>query len=149
MATIQLPTEFKGFLSSLNSKGVEYLVVGGFAVALHGHPRTTAALDIWIATSPENVLRVRNTLAEFGFPEDQVAVAPLHLPDRVIRMGHPPLRIQLLTSISGAQFESCYGRRDRRIVEGVEITFISRLDLLANKRAAGRAQDLADIEELQ
>ena len=148
MATIRLPTDFKKFLRLLNSGGVEYLVVGGYAVALHGHPRSTGDLDIWIATTPNNVARVRRALTEFGFSEELAASAPLHIGGKVIRMGRPPLRIELLTSVSGVAFDASYRRRAAQIVDDVEVAFISRADLLANKRAAGRTQDLADLEAL-
>ncbi len=148
MATIRLPTNFKEFLKLLNSAGVEYLVVGGYAVAFHGHPRSTGDMDIWIATTPGNVPRVRRALTEFGFSEEQAASAPLHIGGKVIRMGRPPLRIELLTSVSGLDFEVCYQRRASQIVDDIKVAFISRDDLLANKRAAGRTQDLADIEAL-
>ena len=148
MATIRLPTDFKKFLKLLNSGGVEYLVVGGYAVAFHGHPRATGDLDIWIARSPENVARVRRALTAFGFSDELVASAPLHMEGKVIRMGRPPLRIELLTSVSGVVFEACYGRREAQVVDEAEVAFISRADLLANKRAAGRSQDLADLEAL-
>lgn len=148
MATIRLPTDFKEFLRLLNSVGVEYIVVGGYAVAFHGHPRSTGDLDIWIATSPENVARVRRALTDFGFSAELVASAPLHIGGKVIRMGRPPLRIELLTSVSGVAFDACYHRREAAVVDDVEVAFISRADLLANKRAAGRTQDLADLEAL-
>ena len=148
MATIRLPTEFKEFLKLLNSVGVDYLVVGGYAVAFHGHPRATGDLDLWIATSPENVARVRRALGEFGFSKELVASAPLDVAGKVIRMGNPPLRIELLTSVSGVDFDACHRRRETQIVDAVEIAFISLADLRANKRAAGRAQDIADLEEL-
>jgi predicted nucleotidyltransferase len=148
MATIRLPTEFREFLKLLNSGGVEYLVVGGYAVAFHGHPRATGDLDLWIATSPDNVARVRRALGEFGFSKELVASAPLDVAGKVIRMGRPPLRIELLTSVSGVDFDACHRRRQTQIVDAVEIAFISLADLRANKRAAGRPQDIADLEEL-
>lgn len=131
-----------------HSNGVEYLVVGGYAVAFHGHPRSTGELDLWIATTPGNVLRVRRALTAFGFSEELATSAPLHIEDRVIRMGRPPVRIELLTSVSGVAFDACYRRRETHVVDDVEIAFISRTDLLANKGAAGRTQDLADLEAL-
>ncbi|MBI1824799.1 MAG: nucleotidyltransferase [Planctomycetes bacterium] len=149
MATIQLPTEFKEFLSLLNSNGVNYLVVGGYAVALHGHPRTTGDLDVWIAISPDNITRVKQVLTGFGFSKQAVDSAPLHLEGQVIRMGMPPLRIELLTGISGVVFNQCYERRKIEIIDNIEIPVISREDLIANKRAAGRPQDIADARELQ
>jgi hypothetical protein len=132
----------------LNSGGVKYLIVGGYAVAFHGHPRATGDLDIWVAISPQNAARVRQVLIDFGFPESPVASAPLHLEGQVIRMGRPPLRIELLTSVSGVVFDECYPRRETQTIDGVEVPFLSRPDLLTNKRAAGRAQDAADLDRL-
>ena len=148
MAMIRLPTEFKEFLRLLNSAAVDYLVVGGYAVAFHGHPRATGDFDIWIATRPENVTRIRRVLAEFGFPKDLVASAPLDVAGKVIRMGNPPLRIELLTSVTGVDFGACHRRREMQVVDSTEVAFISLPDLLANKRATGRTKDIADIEEL-
>jgi len=148
MATIQLPTEFREFLRLMNSRGVDYLVVGGYAVAHYGHPRTTGDLDVWVAVSPENADRVRLVLLDFGFTEAIAKSAPLGIPGRIVRMGTPPLRIEILTGVTGVAFEPCHSRRELDTVEGVSVSFISREDLLANKRAAGRPQDLADVEEL-
>lgn len=148
MATT-LPLEFQEFLNLLNLRGVEYLVVGGFAVICHGHPRTTGDLDIWIATSPQNVDRVRQVLREFGFSSEAAASAPLDAPGKVIRMGRPPLRIELLTSVSGLVFDACHQRRVTQTWGTVHISFLSRVDLIANKRVAGRSQDIADIEALE
>lgn len=132
----------------MNSICVEYLIVGGYAVALHGRPRTTGDLDVWVSTAPENVRRVREVLVSFGYSADQIDSAPLHLSGKIIRMGHPPLRIELLTGISGVEFSACYPRRETQVVDGVRVEYISKDDLLINKRAAGRAQDLADLEAL-
>ena len=148
MATIRLPTEFREFLKLLNLEAVEYLLVGGYAVALHGHPRATADLDIWIATTPSNAAGVRRALAKFGFSAQAVESAPLEQAGKIIRMGRPPLRIELLTGISGVDFAACHRRRSTQLVDGIPVPLISRADLLANKRAAGRAQDLADIDGL-
>jgi len=135
-------------LRLLNSKGVKYLVVGGYAVAFHGHPRATGDLDVWISAAPENLVRVREALEDFGFSPELVAAAPLELPGQVIRIGRPPLRIELLTGVSGVEFDACHQRRQIHIAGEVEVAMISLADLLANKRATGRAKDIADIEEL-
>jgi len=133
----------------LNSEGVEYLVVGGYAVAFHGHPRATGGLDIWVSPQAENMRRVGRVLREFGFPDNAVAVAMRVDPGRVIRMGVPPMRIELLTGVTGVDFHECHGRRRTENLDGVDVAFISLPDLLTNKRAAGRAKDLADLEELE
>lgn len=146
---IRFPTEFLEFLRLLSSHRVEFLVVGGYAVAFHGHPRTTGDLDVWVAASPENAARVRSVLRDFGFSEEQVASAPLHLSGKVIRMGMPPLRIELLTSVSGLEFTESYARCERHQIKGIDVPIVSRADLIANKSAAGRTQDLADIDALK
>jgi len=135
-------------LRLLNSENVEYLVVGGYAVAFHGYPRATGDLDIWIETSPVNADRVRRVLREFGFSQELVASAPLSVPDQIIRIGNPPLRIELLTTVSGVDFHTCHRRRETRVLDTTDVFLISREDLLVNKRAAGRAKDIADLEEL-
>jgi hypothetical protein len=124
------------------------LIVGGYAVAFHGRPRTTGDLDVWVNTAADNVQRVRQVLVAFGYPSEQIDSAPLEVRGTVIRMGRPPLRIELLTGISGVSFEECYPRRESQTIDGLEVAYISRNDLLTNKRAAGRAQDLADLEAL-
>ena len=106
-----LPTEFSELLKSLNSHDVRYLVVGGYAVAYHGHPRTTGDIDIWIERSAENASWVVDALRDFGFNVPELKAELFLEPKRVIRMGHPPLRVEILTSASGVEFESCYSER--------------------------------------
>ncbi len=148
MDTIQLPNDFKEFLRLLNSRSVEYLVVGGYAVAHYGHPRATGDLDVWIGVHPENAERVRAALCDFGFAAEAAASAPLDVPGKIVRMGVPPIRIELLTSISGVDFQPCFARRVSVIIGGTDVPFISLDDLLSNKREAGRTKDIADLEEL-
>ncbi len=148
MGTIRLPNDFQDFLKLLNSERVEFLIVGGYAVAFHGHPRATGDMDVWISADRPNVERVGNVLRRFGFSDDSVAVAMRVDPGRIIRMGVPPLRIELLTGVSGVDFAACYERREAEMVDGIEVPFISREDLIENKRSAGRTKDLADVEEL-
>jgi len=109
MGTIQLPPDFKEFLKLLNSSDVEYLVVGGYAVNYHGFPRATADLNIWIAMSRENAERVAQAVRRFGF--EQAEAAQFLQPRKVIRMGAPPVRLEILTAISGVDFAECYERR--------------------------------------
>jgi hypothetical protein len=146
---IQLPPDFKEFLRLLNSNGVEYLVVGGYAVGYHGHPRTTGDMDIWVRVSHENAARVVEALREFGFGQTELDTALFLATDQVIRMGVPPMRIELLTSVSGVEFDTCYARRVVAEVDGVQTGLLSLEDLRTNKRAAGRAKDLGDLEALE
>jgi predicted nucleotidyltransferase len=148
MATIHLPSDFKEFLKLLNAHKVEYLLIGGYAVGYHGYPRATADMDIWIATNPANADRVVSALKEFGF--DPAELSPqLFLKEwQVVRLGVPPVRIEIATTISGVSFGECYQQRIEDKLDGVKINLISLKHLKLNKKASGRHQDLADIENL-
>jgi len=146
MATIQLPPDFKEFLKLLNSSKVEYLVIGGYAVNLYGFARATADLDIWISIHPENARRVAQALHEFGFV--QAEPETFLKPRKVIRMGVPPIRLEILTSISGVEFGDCYARRLEAELDGIPINLIQLEDLKRNKAASGRLQDRLDLERL-
>ena len=146
MAKPRLAGDFKEFLKLLNSTGVEYLLVGGYAVGIHGYVRATNDLDIWINPTPENARRVQTALRDFGFA---TAEADMFLaPGNVIRMGVPPLRLEILTSASGVAFDACYAEREIVNLDGLTVPVISLARLRQNKAAAGRAKDLADLENL-
>jgi len=145
---IRLAQDFKEFLKLLNSKEVEYLVVGGYAVSYHGYPRSTGDMDIWVAIHPENAQRIAGVLKEFGFCEEELSADLFLKRERVIRIGVPPVRIEILTSISGVEFGECYDARITDTVDGMEINFINLGDLKKNKEAAGRHRDLGDLEKL-
>jgi phage replication-related protein YjqB (UPF0714/DUF867 family) len=148
MATISLPADFRDFLQLLNSERVEYLLVGGYAVALHGHVRTTADMDIWIAATSENAARSIEALAKFGFSRDALKGLELDKPRQVVRMGVPPMQIDVITSVTGCDFAACFARRMTMTQDGVQISLIELGDLLANKQASGRLKDLADVAAL-
>jgi predicted nucleotidyltransferase len=143
-----LTRDFKDFLRLLNEKGVEYLLVGGYAVGYHGYPRATADMDVWIARKPENAQRVMETLRDFGFDLPDLKPDLFLDENRIVRLGLPPLRIQVITSASGVAFEECYLKRVQAEIDGIEVNIIGREQLLVNKRAAGRHKDLDDIEHL-
>lgn len=143
----ELHEDFKEFLKSLNSSGVKYLLIGGYAVGFHGYPRTTADLDVWIATGPENAARVSQALHAFGFASG-VSPQLFIQPDKVFRMGIPPVRIELLTSVSGLSFEEAYASRVSAEIDGIPVTLISLDDLKKNKKASGRHKDLSDLDHL-
>jgi hypothetical protein len=145
---IRLPPDFKEFLQLLNSRGIEYLVVGGYAVACHGHPRATGDLDIWIALHPENARRIVDALCAFGFAPASLSPELFLKEKQVIRMGVPPVRIELLTTISGVDFQQCYARRMTADLDGVQVNLLSLDDLKVNKKASGRLKDLSDLEKL-
>lgn len=144
-----LPKDFKELLQLLNSKKVEYLVVGGYAVALYGYPRATGDMDIWIAISKDNAHKTVEALKEFGFNTPQLKKELFFEKEKNIRMGNPPLRIEILTSIDGVEFTECYRNKNTVTIDDIGINFISLEDLKKNKKASGRYQDLADIENLE
>ena len=148
MATILLPTDFKDFLKLLNENAVEYLLVGGYAVGHHGYPRATGDMDIWIARSEANSERVAAALRGFGFSSGDITLGVFLEADRIVRMGNPPLRIELLTSISGVEFADCWLKREMIFMDGIPISVIDIDSLKVNKQASGRLKDLNDLEHL-
>lgn len=147
MATIQLPPDFKEFLQLLNTHQVEYLVVGGYAVGYYGYPRATGDLDIWIAFNPTNAQRLVAVLRAFGFAIAEPAAAFL-AHGQFIGIGNKPLRLEVLTAISGVQFQDCYGERTEDEIDGVKVNFIGLRQLRINKQASGRLKDLNDVSNL-
>lgn len=143
-----LNQDFKEFAALLGSNRVEYLIVGGYALAAYGHPRYTGDLDFWIGTDATNAQRVLGALKEFGFGGLGIVLHDLTLPGQVIQLGFPPRRIDLLTSIDGVEFMPCYARRMVVPIDGLDLNFIALEDFKTNKRASGRLQDLADLQAL-
>ena len=143
-----LDPDYREFIQSLNDNGVHYLVVGGYAVAAHGHPRYTKDIDIWIWLDPANSTQLIQALHEFGFGTLGLTPGDFLEPDQIVQLGYPPNRIDLLTTIPGVSFESCYPGRQVIDVDGIVVNFIDLESPKKNKRASGRAQDLADLENL-
>ena len=141
--------DFKEFLELLNKNQVRYLIVGGYAVAFHGHPRYTKDIDIWILMEKSNAENILKALVEFGFSDLGITEEDLVSPEVVIQLGYPPNRIDLITEVSGLTFKDCYEKRVIVDVEGVKINFIDLESLKKNKKSSGRHQDLADLESLE
>ena len=144
-----LNQDFKEFIQSLNDNQVRYLVIGGYAVALHGYPRYTKDIDIWIEMSPVNAANMVKALEQFGFGSLGLQTSDFLDPDQIIQLGYPPNRIDLMTTPPGVEFESCYASRIEIQLDEVSVNFIDLDNLKRNKRAAGRLQDLADLENLE
>jgi hypothetical protein len=140
--------DFKEFIASLNANKVRYLVVGGYAVAFHGHPRYTKDLDVWIERTPQNAARMLKALEQFGFGSLGLTKEDFLAPDRIIQMGLPPNRIDVLTDLEGVAFKHCYPLRVQVKIDKVRVNFIDLTNLKKNKKAVGRKQDLADLENL-
>jgi predicted nucleotidyltransferase len=145
---IELPSDFREFLRLLEARGVEYLLIGGYAVGYHGYPRATQDIDIWVAAHPENADRIVAALREFGFGVPELTRELFLKKDSIVRMGVPPMRIELATSISGVSFDECYRARVVDEIDGVPVNIINLKHLKANKKASGRHRDLDDLEHL-
>lgn len=141
--------DFVDMLSALSEAGAEHLVVGAHALAAHGTPRATGDLDIWIRPTRENAARVWRALLAFGAPLTDLSEEDLREPEIVFQIGVPPSRVDLLTSISGVEWTQAWEGHIRVVISGLEIPVLGRAQLIANKRATGRAKDLADLEELE
>lgn len=145
---MQLDQDFNEFVASLLDHDVRFLIVGGYAVAAHGHPRYTGDLDVWILISDTNAARLLKALDDFGFGGLGLEPVDFTRTNQVVQLGYPPLRIDLLTSLDGVQFEECYGRRVEIDLSGLTVPFIGLDDLKLNKGTSGRPQDLADLAAL-
>ena len=143
-----LNRDFREFIKSLNDNGVRYLVIGGYAVALHGHPRYTKDLDLWVEPDGNNAKRLLQSLEQFGFGSLGLSEQDFSDPDQVIQLGYPPNRIDLIFSASGVDFKTCFESRQIVLIDNIEIKFIDLENLRKNKRSTGRLQDLADLENL-
>jgi hypothetical protein len=147
MARKQLPEDFKDFIKFLNAHKVRYLLVGGWAVGIYGNPRATKDIDFLIAIDDENIQRLQKALYKFGAPTVENKV--FQEKGNVFRMGRSPVQIDIINEASGIHFEDCYKRRKIIKVESLGISTISREDLIKNKKASGRYQDLADVEDFE
>ncbi len=142
--------DFQDILRLLIEAGARFVVVGAHALAVHGVPRATGDLDIWIDREPANAERVWDALVSFGAPVEAMGVArrDLETAGTVIQVGLPPRRIDLVTAITGVDFPDAWTSRVVHRVAGLEVPFIGRPELVKNKRATGRLKDLADLEAL-
>ena len=141
--------DFYDMLSAFTAEGVEYLLVGAQALAVHGVPRATGDLDLWVRAAPDNATRVMAALRRFGAPLQQVSEADFTQKDVVFQIGVAPHRIDLVTSIDGIEFEDAVTRRTTTVIQDLQIPVLGREDFIANKRAVGRPRDLADISSLE
>jgi hypothetical protein len=145
-----LNEDFLDLLSALNAAKARFLVIGAYAVGVHGIPRATKDLDVWIEASPDNAARVLRALRSFGAPLADLTEADFAQPGAGFKMGLPPRRIDILTQISGVAFEQAWPHRlEAEFAPGLRCGVIGVVELVANKRAAGRPQDLADVDALE
>ena len=144
-----LNKDYREMLQCLLEENVRFLLVGAYALAMHGFPRATKDIDFFVWATPENANKLVRALARFGAPLQDISESDFSTAGTVFQIGNSPRRIDILTNISGIQFEQAYVNRKNIFLEGLEIPVISVSDLIANKRASGRSQDLADVEKLE
>ena len=145
---MKLDKDFNEFVELFVANDVRFLVVGGYALAAHGYPRATDDFDAWVWANLENAVKIVDCLTKFGFGSLNLSTDDVTTLDRVVQLGYPPYRIDIITSISGVEFESAWANRLVVDVDGLNVPFIGRDDLLKNKRATGRPKDLLDVERL-
>lgn len=143
------PPNFRDMLHALSAERVEYLLVGGYAIGLHGFNRATADIDLWVRRTPENAARVMRALIAFGAPLMGLTEADLVTPRTVFQIGVPPERIDILTSISGVEFDEAWPHRMTCVLDGIEVAVLGRGALVRNKRASGRPKDRIDLDWLE
>jgi hypothetical protein len=146
---MDLNRDFSEFIASCAAHDVRFMIVGGYAVAAHGHPRFTKDLDVWVWIDEANADRLISTLEDFGFGSLGLTSADFLEEGIVVQLGYPPQRIDILTQVDGVDFAACWDRHVDIQVSGQRVPFISAGDLLANKKASGRPQDLADVAALE
>ena len=145
---MEIQQDFRDLLHLFNEQGVKYLVVGGYALAFHGAPRFTGDIDLWVRMSSSNASKILLALGEFGFGNLGINKDDLTKDDQVLQLGYPPVRIDIMTSIDGVDFDEAYTNREITKYGDININIISKNDLIKNKRATGRHRDLADVEAL-
>ena len=145
---IALPPDFKDFLKLLNAHNVKYMLIGGYAVGYHGYPRATNDMDIWIAISAETAELMVDVLKEFGFNTPELSKDLFLEENKIIRMGVAPMRVEILTSISGVNFDECYQKKVVAEIAGIQVDIIGLEELKINKKASGRYKDLDDFQNL-
>ena len=145
---MEVQPDFRDLRELFNAHSVEYVIVGGYALAFHGAPRFTGDLDIFVKSSPENADRILVALTEFGFGSAGLTATDFQQPDRVIQLGVPPVQVEIMTSITGVSWREAYSGRAEGDYGGTSVVYIGRRQFIKNKRALGRKKDLADLEAL-
>jgi hypothetical protein len=145
---METPSDFRDLLALFNAHGIEYVIVGGYALAFHGAPRFTGDLDILVKPDRENARRILAALDEFGFGSAGLDVDDFQVPDKVVQLGVPPVRIDIITSLTGVSWDEAWADREMGVYTGVEVFYIGIEQFVKNKRSLGRQRDRADLEAL-
>lgn len=146
---MEIQTDFRDLLKLFNDHGVEYIIVGGYALAFHGAPRFTGDLDLLIHPSPANARNVLSALHEFGFDFPNLTLDDFQNPDKVVQLGVPPIRIDLITSISGVPWDEADAHKVKGTYGEITVSYLGRAEFIKNKTCTGRKKDIADIEALE
>jgi len=144
-----LNSHYKDILSILSEKKVKFILVGAYAMAVHGFPRSTMAIDLWVKPDPENASLILQSLEDFGAPTGNLSVDDLQKEELIFQIGVAPCRIDILTSIDGLEFDKAFIRSEITEIEGISVNVLSMPDLIINKRSTGRTKDIADAELLE
>ena len=145
---MKVQKDFREFLTLLNAHEVKFMIVGGYALAYHGAPRFTGDIDVFIKSDQDNAKRMMNALVEFGFGSLDLSMDDFRDPDKIIQLGFPPVRIDIITSLSGVSWEEANDSKEPGLFGDVPVSYIGKQQFILNKRASGRLKDLADIEAL-
>ena len=145
---MEIQGDFRDLLASFNAHKIDYIIVGAYALAFHGTPRYTGDIDIYVRPDPENAQRIMAALDEFGFGSVELSAADFEVPDKVIQLGVPPVRVDMVTSITGVSWNDAFSGRVEGKYGDVPVHYIGREHFILNKRALGRKKDLADLEAL-
>lgn len=146
---MKLPNDLRAFVESLNAAKAKYVIVGGYAVAFHGHPRFTGDIDIFVEATAENAERIVSAIDFFGFKSLGLTTQDFINPDNIVQFGYPPNRIDVLTKIDGVTFAEVWDNRKMAELDGQPVAFIDKQHLIQNKKASGRDKDLSDIAALK
>ncbi len=141
--------DFREFVRLLNESQVEYLIIGGYAVALYGYPRLTGDLDVWIKPSSGNARKVMNVLRSFGFGTADLSEKDFSTEYKIIQLGYPPVRIDIVTTVDGLTFDECFAVKNETMIDDLKMNFIQLDHLKINKRIVGRPKDIDDLENLK
>lgn len=145
---MEVQKDFREFFMLLNAHEVKFMIVGGYALAYHGAPRFTGDIDVFIQSDHENAKRMMNALTDFGFSSPDLSVDDFQDPDKIIQLGYPPVRIDIITSLSGVGWEEADDSKEAGMYGDVPVSYIGKKQYIMNKRVSGRMKDLADIEAL-
>ena len=146
---MEVQKDFKDLLALLNEHNVEFMIVGGYALAYHGSPRFTGDIDIYVQPSPENAKRILAALADFGFASLGLIEGDFQTPNKITQLGVPPVRIDIITSITGVSWDDASTNKCAGTYGGIAVFYLGKEQFIANKQATGRKKDLADIESLE